>query len=313
MPNFPRFGHAERLLVQETWILDGPHWKLPLWVKPPKEGESESELRLGAGLHLLTIQRKTAGALLDQIARRVGTRWFIHREMLSTVARRTTRTPEECVVWNPSTERPEQYGKLRFGRPDADEFCRTFFRMNQCLRIQDITEVVYLWNAFCKHMFNWLLNMQKPVDLVFAILHPCPYRVDWKEQMKGNLLEPCLLESAEDDTIHWGIEVEPTEVWNKHVAKLEAQRKKDKATRYWHSVVDMLKRRSSDMIRLYERYSAKKVIPYPSFHIVGDQKRKRPLSIRPLPAKGNGGSGLPVSDLHRNGDASSTPVVEKAN
>lgn len=280
---------------------------MPVTVKAP-HGHSEVEIRLGAGIRLLDIQRATAGAFLDQLGRRIGTRWIINREMLSTVARRTVRKPEECVIWNPSAERPEQFGRLRFGRPEADEFCRTFFQSNHCMRLQDLTEVVYMFNAFCKHAFNWLLNLQRPLDLVFCVLHPRPYREDWKQRMNGDLLAPDLFDDLEQ--IHWGIDVEPTKLWETHVAKLEAQRHKEKGDGYWQSVLDFAKRRAPDMQRLYAKFQA--TLPCPQIHPDGDKECPDPLPSGRVSKKSNGGNGVPVPHLHRKSRSRKPKPLAKA-
>lgn len=258
----------------------------------------------------MDIQRATAGAFLDTLGRRVGTRWMINREMLATVATRTVRAPEECVVWAPAKARPEQFGKLRFGRTNADEFCRTFFQANECLRLQEITEVVYLWNAFCKHAFNWLLNLQRPLDLVFCVLHPRPYREDWKQCANNALTMPFLSPEMFDrdgELIRWGIDVEPTELWDKHVAKLEAQRQKEKGEGYWQSVLDFAKRRAPDMAKLYAKWKANQTGA--PVHPDGAAQCPNPVPTGPVLAESSSGDALPVPDLHRKGPARKTRAV----
>lgn len=248
----------------------------------------------------MDIQREAAGALLDTIGRRVGTRWFVNREMLSTIARRAIRDPQKCVAWNPVVQFPEDHGTLRFGRALPDEFCKTFFRANQCLRLQDLTEVVYLFNAFCKHAFNWLLNLQRPLDLGFCIIYPCPYRIDWKQRFTGDVADPKLLEKdAETGRIHWGLEIEPTGVWDKHVQKMEEQRLIDKEGGYWQSVLDMIDRVSPYMTKIYERFKIQAARPHPEIPVERTAECLDPLPGGTVPTEDQGRGAIAALDLPR--------------
>lgn len=300
---------SANLPSKQIWKLTGPWWQIPLKVKPLNE--TICEVRPG-GIPLLDSQREMAERTLQALGQRHGCRFLMAMAALETVATRSDKSPEELLVWHPPEAMPDEPA-LKFVRQETNDFINAWFEKYACRRLRNTAEAVYLYNSFCTHMLDWLVNRNEPVDLLFCRLHPQPFRSYWKnitfeldvtkdhewfqngEVHRGhpcrvrNLPIPveriswCIFNAKNvrmcrwSGRMDWTLDVELMPLWEETTRQLETNRHKlyPKWKDYWYSVMDVILRRLSDSLRLYEKFYREIFEPFPEIHWHYDKSVER--------------------------------------
>lgn len=237
-------------MPRELWSLSGSYWVIPCSV----EWRGDTGLiRVGAGLRLLDVQRKTAADRLKVIgAEWRENRWHLLKANLERFCKpEGDEDPQAVLEWRPpwrvnyrtlkskgmSQERTERYR-------NRDEF---FHELAKSGWFKSPQSAETLFMAICKHMLYTLAN-GKPVDLGFAQICPVPLRANWKalllhshlknggapiwgfnkrllQMVDQEVTRPEYLAWDRPTRLVWGLEVLPDIGWRRASAKV--------ARRYW--------------------------------------------------------------------------------
>jgi hypothetical protein len=156
----------------ELWELTGPYWRLPIRVVWHAE---LAEIRVGFGARLTSRMTRVAEEKLGVHARREGNVFWLQRESLKKIARKSdSDDPEEVIEWmtdRRGKERPEGYQAMPF----IQAYCGEHYAL---IRDPVIAEAIYV--SFCRFMLHWLLNEGKEVNLIFAKLNALMLRRNWQ-------------------------------------------------------------------------------------------------------------------------------------
>lgn len=258
----------------ELWIVLGREpvlWRLPYFVR--WEGTTA---RLSAALAFRRFELEAAAKVLALHGQPDKADWVISHRLLARIAHKTPGgDPAAYYAWN-QPRPPEQ--KIIEGREERSEFIDQLYQSGVG---ESPEQLSYFWREFCLHAAHWLINKEKPVDMIFLRLHNCPLRVNWKiiltQRLRG--LGPALRRARGEDREYvmdrWGfreellsldllamdnreetcyrhVEVEHLKPWWKNVKRVEAQRKHQSGpSRYADYFLDSVRRFIPVAIRLY--------------------------------------------------------------
>jgi len=263
---------------KQLWVIESIGYRLPFHVETIENGVF---LVFWCNVHYTQHQKEELTNVIGTIAfkpadsgfyvladklRKVAHPWTDQSADPAAVLHWKTFTDKECSIDNP------------------EEFYADFAKWSGIAGLQNpaTVKIVFFW--FCIHMLDSLVNKQRPVDLHFCTLHPFPYRPDWKQQlvnwdyrmppsrltMLGRTLKFCryiphiyrrmgkcffdgLVFSCDSalQIVEWTIDVQMKAPWFDHVRKVELKRRQARGNEYWRGVIDSVKRRLVDAMRLY--------------------------------------------------------------
>lgn len=281
------------MMDKELWVLSGRSpvlWTIPFYVAYDSNGLAVME----SAMSLTLRQREAVAERLSLIGERKDGFWHVKRTDLEQAGTITAGgDPELYFSWSlprPQDEKPD---------PDKDQRSEFLDALFMAGVGKSRGELEYYWNQFCRHMLDWLLNKQKPVDLYFLKLHPTPYRANWKQilcgrypklwrtvgQKSGAMRDLILDQSGFRehllclDLLAWNmrdgicyrhVEVEHCKGWWSNVRNTERARMINAGVfGYAKNVTDCLKRNLAASLRIYGAYLAQ--IARPSVaHVEGD-------------------------------------------
>lgn len=142
---------------------------------------------------------------------------------------------------------------------------------------------LYVWRAIKESMAFWFKNQQKPVDFEYFVIHPMPYRVNWKEIMLarhpdcvGHFLKPrkewlealnssgfiqdlgneALIALEWPGIVVWGLEVRlhnhmVKEFIDGELERYQASKRAEEYTQYYEGCVS---RRLDDILETYHTW-----------------------------------------------------------
>lgn len=262
----------------ELWVLCGRSpalFQLPYYVTWQKKNEATIE----PAFPLRGFEIEAAARILALHGRVSGSQWVISRSMLECVADHVNGNPEEFYCWG--RPRPKEQRAVD-GREERSEFIDSLFQAGIGESPEQLT---FFWREFCQHAAHWLINKEKPVDMIFLRLHNCPYRPNWKTlltQRFPKLGSELLRKSAVDreqvldgsgfnhallnldllafqrknETCYRQVEVEHRKAWWKLVYKAESQRVKAGPYEYARYFVDAIRRFAPTAKKLYSLWLA---------------------------------------------------------
>lgn len=124
---------------------------------------------------LLTIQTDAVNSILGLHGERVGRDWWITEPSLRRIGEQTAGgDPQVYFVWG--ARRPTDR-KPTLELAERNEFIEELYKNGVGKSPEELN---YYWREFCLHAANWLINKEKPVDMIFIRLLNCPYRANWK-------------------------------------------------------------------------------------------------------------------------------------
>lgn len=262
----------------ETWQLIGTFWKLPLrvvWMT------TLAEVRVGGGVNLTSKMRAAAEEKMRTVATVRGTVFWASYQQLEKVAVKFEGDPEDAVEWH-----PERNLEVKAGDGHVPEdFIRAYCQSPEAV-IRDPDIMDWIWSTLRRFMLHWLLNEQKTVDLVFAELDAFCFRKNWmsatakwehekrakKHFAKGAFLNPNLQSMEErgirnyltdwpvsafdkrEKIARFTLEVTTTREWEKHVERLERERKRLASPVYTSWVTRVIKRQAQRAMEIYAKY-----------------------------------------------------------
>ncbi len=275
----------------ELWVLNGRWFKFPFWVNWSGEIailESAATVQMG-------IQHEAISEFLKIRGRMVNGKWCLPRHEFADVFEKgeTHRNPDEYVTWTPSKKSQPKTEPIDLNfkiSPEADAFIRELHQQTGIVPFHVLQQVFYY---ISRQSREWLVNKEKSVDLGFAVLHPSPYRANWKSILTSQfswlggiiahktgaqkerffyesgfaeaMMSPLLLaydkRKLRGDVIYWGIDVELKPVWYKDVHAHERAKLKAGRAAYFKNVNQTLKRRLQLSLRLYTQWLSQIRIP----------------------------------------------------
>jgi hypothetical protein len=246
-----------------------------------------------------TLLRKQASALeslLNFYCKRRGNVWYVRRRKLNTFARPTPDgDPEQYVSW--SIERKlKDTGTAE--TPMMRDFLDEFYLSGSFAYSRD--ELRIHWMMMCKFTVHYLINHELPVDCLWFVLHPSPYRSDWIKEIRKQLSHiqrpvrlgrirlkrlfetthirrrmlhgPMLAFDPQRKHIYRRIELEHTPSWWKMIRRVEAARlEKLGPTNYARNIKRSMAAAAPVHRRLYKQHVVEVHCPRASFHPGGDQ------------------------------------------
>lgn len=246
----------------ELWELIGPHWRLPIYAHASPNGVIEVEI---AGIPILKAQRKAAEeALRIHCTHRESNTWFFARAGLEQSAVKSHwEDPEDVVIWNwKQREYDVRLAMAKFYCEQSYAVCK-----------KDI-HFAAMWASIENFMFDWMVQMGRPIEFSWGRLEALPIRANWKQAMLStmkakkqnlavignkdaatrqeaerrvqfNLYERSFMTSldVETKTIRWTVEFVPNREWHQKIYEFELQRKQRKHRFYFSDVLQLLKSR----------------------------------------------------------------------
>lgn len=262
----------------ELWLLCGREpvlFRLPYFVT--WEGE---EAVLTAAIHFRRMEKEAAARILCLHGKPRRDQWVVSQLMLEKVAERTRGgDPEAYYAWNQPRPAPH---RMIEGREERSEFTDALYQAG----VGDSPEqVAYFWKQFCQHSAHWLMNKEKPVDMIFLRLHNTPYRPNWKIILlqRFRRLGPALAHAntqerdrrlhqsgfyeellsldllafqTKHQTCYRQVEVEHRKPWWKLVKRTELTRLRQGPYRYADYFLDSMRRFIPTAVRLYTLWLA---------------------------------------------------------
>lgn len=267
---------------EDLWLVESDLYALPVLVS--NEGDGVCAVRLAEINYLESQSKLLRGLLAGKAFNKNKTFFFIRECDLKGIARQIPvsdlEDDEKLVRWQPHADEENLYAP---DNPDA--FYAAFALRCGTLGIKGPDQAKVLFHWMNLHMLDWLLNKQKPVDLYFCKLHPFPFRRDWKNVIfERDALLPTLVVNQTTSTkltafvpyifrrlgefffsskilglnpqggIHWTLDVELGKPWFEHVDKVEAKRVEVRGIGYWLGVMESLKRRCLDAMKVYAQW-----------------------------------------------------------
>lgn len=261
---------------RELWALTGPGWVLPLGVE---WGESRdlARVRIGGGMHVLESWRKEVKPMLDRIAMsHTENCWMILRPALEVLATPTLETdPEELVDWRPRSRRINLGGpRMRTDAPterknDRRKFWEGFIAETSLPFMRTPEQAELFLHLLHTYMMHWLLNEQKPVDLIFCRIFPTIFPAESIHKAASSVRQARTIEGvlkrsyglhveskASYDSQHrallWRLEVRPEMSWWRAALKVERVRRRtlgrDKYDRYIKQTIHDLIPQTHDLV-----------------------------------------------------------------
>lgn len=303
-------------MTPELWVIEDTNYRLPVYCVNDGQDVFACE---PAPVNFLQKQLVLLCSRLEsKMLSRNGGTFYLNKSALLSIARKVClvgqQDPEDILMWT------AKGGNGKYETDNEDEFYTSF--INRCavpgIRTPQQVKLLFFW--FNLHTMHWLLNKQRPVDLYFAKLHPFPFRSDWKNVIfkKDASLPPLFVRGRkikfarfipdmfrrlgeyffcdeilgvndQAEGITWTLDVELQEPWEEHARKLEAVRIEARQGKYWHGVMENMKRRSIDAMRLYAKWLGEIRRKKPSVPVCWDdvscefleQRRVRIESARP--------------------------------
>ena len=269
-------SQREKLL----WVIEGPGYRIPYNVGP----EDLVACCSVPEINLTKRQRKLLGETIEKEAFNINEEgWWLHINKLpGKQINMPDIDPEDLLIWNPVVEEHDGYEA-----ENPDEFYVSFYLKTGNMVIEGPESIKMLFSWFASHMLNWLGNRHKPIDLWFIKLHPMPYRANWRQillywdrklppitvpglprplklcrylphmyhRMEDQFIQPEMLAiNKEDGTIEWRVEVEEQGPWTDHIRTVELERRKIRGKEYMNGVLEHLKRRFIDAMKLYAKF-----------------------------------------------------------
>jgi len=337
-----------KAIIVELWELIGGHWRLPIRVV---WNDDVGDVRIGAGLRLLECQWDAADKTLERILlRRFGNTFTVTRSELSTCAVPSKHSnPEAIVEWIPN--RPSTLGVEHERESGAPEFIEKYCESGYSV-ISDPVVATVVWASLQKWMLHWLLNEQKPVDIMFAKLVPLCLRRNWcaaaakaehmqmqrsnkgKRKKKHNektFLSPKISEMIDRgvadflvgqyatgyDEKHkicpYLIEVVPNERWIKSVLTVENSKKS--TGRYMDRVNHQMRKQLPDALEIYSQYLQEANFPGAAigyFHQSGVRWKRKFIHGSYAGVEASGPWQFNDPSLIRMADGTALPVEAKA-
>ena len=177
--------------------------------------------------------------------------------------------------------------------------------------VTDFRSLAVIWSAICQAALSWLIREKKSIDLGFCVIHPTPFRANWKQILvaqfpklggklagKGREAKATYLEDSgftnalgdaslpaisEDDSIMYGVEVETRRVWNKAVLRHESDklRKLGSSGYQTYTARQILVRLKNKMIGAYISFLNK--ISLPCGAVRRSRVDRSPLLVKYVP------------------------------
>lgn len=264
----------------EIWSLAGGYWRLPIRVT---WHQNLGEVRVSAGVRLTSKMIAAADEVLAKIGSQKGNTFWIERQNLETTARKFHgEDPEDVVEWLPS--RKNEAPEIRQDY-NPDEFIQSYCASSHAV-LRDTMLMDRIWVSLCRFMMDYMLNTQKPINLLFARLDAFCFRKNWmsatakrerallrtNKMFRSDYLSPERESMARRgvweyltsewvtafDTKNrfpcWTIEVTTNEAWDKVITKWEAAKLAARRGAYRNGAVEQMLRQARRALEIYARY-----------------------------------------------------------
>lgn len=262
-------------------MIEGPGFRIPFNVIDSGSAIVRAWL---PDVSLTERQKEKLTAVLNEAAFNVSDRgWFMFETKVPGRAiEGFDKDPEDFLLWV-----PEAFDAAGYSPENPDEFYLSFFQKTGTMVIDSPEGVRSILYWLCAHMLDWMGNKGKPIDLYFCKLHPMPYRINWKniliywdkkappimipgyprplklcryfphmyQRMGEEFLKGELVGLDKDTgTAQWTLDVEHLPSWFEHIKKVESERKKRRGVHYMDGVLNNMKRRFIDAMKLYGQF-----------------------------------------------------------
>ncbi len=237
-------------MKEELWVIEGTipvAWTVPVYA----HFRDDLNAVVMYACALLPSQKQWVDDHMREYAVEENALWIITRVALERMGHQVELcNPELLFTWERDRNRPIEVGEPPPTTSDREEFLNGLYMSGL---FADRKQLDLIYYQFCLHSLGWMINREKPLDLYFAKLHNCPYRVNWKESLLarfprlGRLLchrnkqgaeivanEAGMLDELRcpdllamrrtSPLVRRTIEVELTGLWHKTVARTEQRR-----------------------------------------------------------------------------------------
>lgn len=184
---------------RELWLVRGAitkkEWVLPIYCDPfdgEVDGQKRRYYRIEPTMKLTSpMEMALTGRLTPHIIRSDAGFSLLTETSLNEIAHKAPGiTPGYYIVW--PNYQPEPQGEVAekdFVDPDHDnppqateKFLEWVFQQTQ---VAPLPTIKLVWRALMQHLFIWMVEKHKSVDLGFLELLPTPYRSNWTQVMKA--------------------------------------------------------------------------------------------------------------------------------
>ena len=282
---------------KEIWVVSGRHpvlWTIPFEVWYPTPDKPE----MMPAIHLLPMQLEAVANRLATFAERDAIKCEIFRTTAKQLQQVAVQSVGNALIdhlfsWGPRPAHrfTEEEQKWREEREEFDAFLDALYLEGGIGESR--AQLEFMWVQFCKHAQNWLVNHERPVDMLFIKLHPTPFRANWlqivltrvpkawrtqvartkfkeeyvvdQEEFLTHLLSPDLLAiNRQGQYCYKRVEVEHCKPWWRSTQKVEKARMGVAGVYgYAASVFDHVKRFLPAAIRIYGAFIAQISRPCP--------------------------------------------------
>jgi hypothetical protein len=255
----PATSVKEKVYPSEVWVLQGHSWRLPLLVTWPEQFDVAFVKPHPIIRDIKSMLRVANDTLTPLECRSDPDGWWVQSKALHQVAQRAhNREPDELIYWI----NPKEYAgtsihvmKDEKGAAERSEFFNRLLSRLSIPWITSVQDMEVLWRIFCGAMMDWLVNEQKPIDLMFCTLHPSPFRNGWariwqnrngwSEKFTGSLHPSYHAFSKTAKVCYWFLEVIPKKNWWRSTRKAEKVRRSEYGSKrylkYWLKIRDRLR------------------------------------------------------------------------
>ncbi len=289
----------------EIWTVSGRTeniWTIPihvLWI-------SGKRCLVRPAITLLAIQTSEIERKLDKNGNRRGGQWKMTDFKLKRIAIKTTGgDPEQYLSWS---GRMRTQDNQQIENDDTRDFLDEFYLKNtQMLSREDLS---VFWFLLCQHMAHWVINRERPVDLIRWKIQPSVLRGNWKQiffdsllitNLKNHVIQVAMSRGHErfssamiecgdakilrdvrllafdpsENICYRKAELEHTPAWWETIRKVELQRYQNSIEGgYEKQLRESAARQQKMHIRLFHQFLAEMACPIPLIHKGVDGKCK---------------------------------------
>lgn len=264
---------------RELWVVSGPEWTLPIFCDPyTADGRNTTHWAVSPALEMLVAPFTELSTRFSPVNLGEDSRmWVVGDADLRKIAQKASGcVPRDYMNW--TSDKPGVETKTIEIETDSDKDAE--FLKFVCSRYSiDLPLGRFVWRAIKEGMLHWFKNSQKPIDMEILVLHPIPFRANWKEIMlskhsdtptifrkqkerQRSALVSCgfiedlgstdLLAVNKNKTFSWTIEVEMKKLLMDELEDGERTRiETKKPARYAKYYESSIRRRLNDIIEIY--------------------------------------------------------------
>ncbi len=284
--------------VPELWEIRGSHWVLPVLV----ERHTDVAYVTLAPIPMLGIQRAVLINAIEQVSvNRVEDSYVVPFGPWCDIAEKSKQdNAEQVVEWN------RVAGERVYlpGNPDLDTFAADWL-VHSGYSFSKASAVTLHLSIF-SHMMHWLVNLHRPVDVLFAVIHPLQMRRNWKEIIYGQAwqsgkdvsktmplpadLGQSYMVQYRSGVCQWHLELSESNAYRQAMETAENKRRRRLNGNYFKSVCRTIMSQAARAIRIYKEFTQHEgasIVQLPEFNVVDGGYfgaiKKEPVARRCLP------------------------------